>query len=128
MLRYAARPFVFSSGLCQRATHSLLTLGSCGAYRMNAEKKLAPYRCYDPRDPDQQIDDPSTWQSTSNAVLIMASFLRAFEPSDDVCWDKVAALADMCDLADPPVKPPISRAETDAMLEATLAASRYRRR
>lgn len=58
-------------------------------------------RCYDPRNPFHDIDDPSTWTYTRNPVLIWAWFRThpygRNKPMSSVNWEKVAEQADICD-------------------------------
>lgn len=56
---------------------------------------------YDPRDPDQLIGTPSTWQASSNPALIAAAYLThelgRHLPTTSIDWVSVAAAADICD-------------------------------
>jgi hypothetical protein len=86
----------------------------------------APVRCFDPRDPLQSAADRSTWRPTNNGILIAATVLLA--DADDgpqpVSWDKVAALADLCDAADASEHARAGFAQregTNAMLQTLLA-------
>jgi hypothetical protein len=97
--------------------------------------KLAVYLCFDPRDPTQRVDDRTTWKLSDNAILITATMLLALD-SDRMAidWDKVAALADLCE--DPEFCPAAglrtarlaTRDETDAMLFAALSRPRRKAR
>jgi hypothetical protein len=59
-------------------------------------------KCYDPRDPKQDVDKPATWKETDNPALIMA-----VEIADDLAargaqidagfWSRVEMLANYCD-------------------------------
>jgi hypothetical protein len=87
----------------------------------------AVFVCFDPRDPLQSVDDRSTWRPTDNAILISATMLLA-EPDGPhaVSWDKVAALADLCDAPDAIADRwhgLAKREDTNAMLEAVLVQS-----
>lgn len=89
--------------------------------------KPAVFLCFDPRDPLQSVDDRSTWRPTPNAILISATMLLA-EPGGphSVSWDKVAALASLCEAPDPVAdrwRGFAKREDTDAMLEAVLVRS-----
>ncbi|WP_439544055.1 hypothetical protein [Hyphomicrobium sp.] len=83
--------------------------------------------CFDPRDPLQSVDDRLTWRPTGNAILITATMLLGdHEGSHAISWDKVAALADLCDAPDEIEdghRIPARREDTNAMLEALLARS-----
>lgn len=50
-------------------------------------------RVYDPRDPTQGRDDPSTWKWSRNATLIIADYLRDPKfgrvPADRIDWESV---------------------------------------
>ncbi len=88
-------------------------------------EKIAAYFCFDPRDPEQSVEDRATWKRSSNAILISATMLLAADAERcPISWDKVAALADLCDQHDNPrARTPrkrATRAETDAMLRTTL--------
>lgn len=58
-------------------------------------------RCFDPRDPTQSLNNPSTWKFTSNAALIFARFRThpygRNKPMDSINWAKVAEQANICD-------------------------------
>jgi len=90
--------------------------------------KPTTFLCYDPRDPRQDLHDRSTWQPTGNAILLAATMLMAApETCEDICWEKVAALADLCETPEPETRATTdavafaSLAETNAMLRAALA-------
>jgi hypothetical protein len=92
--------------------------------------KPTTFLCFDPRDNLQSLTDRSTWQPTGNAVLISATMLMsAQESSEQICWEKVAALADLCDLPDgepmdalhPAPVPFATFAESNALLRKTLS-------
>ena len=92
--------------------------------------KPALFLCYDPRDPSQHLHDRSTWQPTGNAILITATMLMAApEACEEICWEKVAALADLCETPEPETRATVdpvsfaSLAETNAMLRDALARS-----
>lgn len=56
---------------------------------------------YDPRDPTQDIDDPSTWKFSNNAALVQANYLMAeyggrINP-DRMDWQKIKEAADYDD-------------------------------
>ncbi len=85
------------------------------------------YRCFDPRDLSQALDDRATWKPTGNAILISATMLLVAQgQSCRICWEKVAALADLCEEAESPTAVETTpsriatRKETDAMLRAAL--------
>lgn len=85
------------------------------------------YLCYDPRDPAQCIADRATWRHTDNAILISATMLLVAQGETyPIRWDKVAALADLCEdpefllPEDSPLRPFATRDETDAMLRAAI--------
>ena len=93
---------------------------------MNPDRPGA-YLCFDPRDPAQHVHDRATWKLSDNAILISATMLfAAHEGKCPISWEKVAALADLCE--DPeflpqPDMPPrrlATRDETDAMLRSVL--------
>lgn len=52
--------------------------------------------CFDPRDPEQSVGDPSTWKPTDNIALIAAHWqpIPARPPG---FWDRVKVNADYCD-------------------------------
>jgi hypothetical protein len=87
----------------------------------------APIPCFDPRDPSQSVDDSATWRPTDSAVLITATMLLTGpdEGLHSVSWEKVAALADLCDAAADAVEdaPRVVAlpADTNATLQAVLA-------
>lgn len=58
-------------------------------------------KVYDPRDDDQDPDDPSTWLFSSNPALCVAhAMTQAWQvglPTSAVDWDAVAEAADDCD-------------------------------
>jgi hypothetical protein len=77
------------------------------------------YVCFDPRDPAQVRSDPATWKWSDNAILISATvLLTADGETYPIQWDKVAALADLCDDEAPP--PLVTQDESNAMLHAAL--------
>lgn len=96
--------------------------------------RTAAYLCFDPRDPAQRLADRSTWRRSDNAILISATMLYAVHgESYPICWEKVAALADLCD--DPErlaaAEPPHAYAtfeEASALLRALLGRAPGRRR
>ena len=54
--------------------------------------------CFDPRDPAQSIQDRATWKPSHNAILIASTVLLAIDGYEHpINWDKVAALADLCE-------------------------------
>lgn len=53
------------------------------------------YLCYDPRDPDQRLQDRTTWKLSSNSILIFATMLYARQRGFPIRWEKIAAYADM---------------------------------
>jgi hypothetical protein len=53
------------------------------------------YLCYDPRDPDQRLQDRTTWKLSSNSILIFATMLYLRELGFAIRWEKIAAYADM---------------------------------
>lgn len=55
------------------------------------------YLCFDPRDPAQYIADRTTWKPSHNAVLISATMLLSSDGSQPICWERVAALATLCE-------------------------------
>lgn len=76
------------------------------------------YVCFDPRDPAQIRSDPATWKLSDNAILISATvLLTANGETHPIQWDKVAALADLCDDETPPR---VTQDESNAMLRAAL--------
>lgn len=60
------------------------------------------FKCYDPRDEDQDVEDPSTWALTTNWALVLATFRihRAGwnKHHSTVNWGKIAIAADLCDV------------------------------
>lgn len=58
-------------------------------------------RCFDPRDPTQNIGNQNTWKFSRNAALIWARFRThpygRNKPMSSVNWEKVAEQADICD-------------------------------
>jgi hypothetical protein len=84
----------------------------------------AVFVCFDPRDPLQCVVDRATWRPTRNAILITATALLAeARDPDAVSWDKVAALADLCEAPDTGAARArgfAKREDTDAMLQAVL--------
>lgn len=77
------------------------------------------YVCFDPRDPAQSRTDPTTWKLSDNAILISATvLLTADGETHRIRWDKVAALADLCDEEGPP--PLMTQDETNAMLRTAM--------
>jgi len=56
---------------------------------------------YDPRDPAQDVDDPTTWQYSANAALINATYaihpLGGAFPPNVIDWPSVASAASVCD-------------------------------
>lgn len=90
--------------------------------------KPTTFLCYDPRDPSQLLHDRSTWRPTGNAILITATMLMAApETCEEICWERVAALADLCEAPEPETPPTVdptsfaSLAETNGMLRDALA-------
>lgn len=76
------------------------------------------FLCYDPRDSLQTLTDRSTWQPTGNAILISATMLMSAQEScEQICWEKVAALADLCELPD--------EGEVDALYPAPVAFATF---
>jgi len=55
-------------------------------------------KIYDPRDVTQSLGDPSTWQWSRNAALVIADYLVWKYPSISIDWDRIAEAADICDL------------------------------
>lgn len=57
--------------------------------------------CYDPRDSEQVLGDPSTYKFTRNASLVWAWFRThrygRNKPESSINWDRVAEQADICD-------------------------------
>lgn len=58
-------------------------------------------KVYDPREVSHDVDDPTTWEYSSNPALCVAHALMhawgvALDP-DDIDWDTVADAADVCD-------------------------------
>jgi hypothetical protein len=49
-------------------------------------------KAYDPRDPEQILDDPRTWRSTLNPALLSAA-----SDVGKIDWIEVAKLANECD-------------------------------
>lgn len=62
-------------------------------------------KVYDPRDSGHDIDDPSTWEWSDNAALVIADYLTHRDglrlSRDFIDWDSFAAAADDCDDAIP---------------------------
>jgi hypothetical protein len=91
--------------------------------------RTAVYICFDPRDPTQSIDDRATWKASDNAILISATMLHATHGERcPISWEKVAALANLCDepdfiTSDPADEPPPTLETTNAMLRHTLSSS-----
>lgn len=98
------------------------------------------YLCFDPRDPAQRVEDRATWKRSDNAILIASTMLFATHGDQfPIDWDKVSALAALCeDISDDaPRTMSASRTpahrlatldETNALLRASLAkASRASR-
>jgi hypothetical protein len=56
---------------------------------------------YDPRDPDQDVADRSTWKPSGNLALIWAWWrthrLGRAKPLSSVAWDQMTTQADICD-------------------------------
>ena len=53
-------------------------------------------RAFDPRDPEQRLDDQSSWKETSNPVLISVTMaLDLAADTNLVEWHKVAEVATM---------------------------------
>lgn len=56
---------------------------------------------YDPRDPEQDIDDRSTWKTSSNLAIVWAWFrthpFGRGKPMSSVAWDMLTEQADICD-------------------------------
>jgi hypothetical protein len=88
----------------------------------------AVYICFDPRDPAQCVNDRSTWKASGNAILISATMLHAAHgKSCPISWEKVAALANLCDdpeflAPDCDDEPLPTLHETNAMLRRTLSS------
>ncbi len=85
----------------------------------------AAYLCFDPRDATQSIADRTTWKLSGNAILISATMLFAADGETcPISWEKVAALADLCDEVAPEPGHPLDRratlVETNGMLRAAL--------
>jgi hypothetical protein len=95
--------------------------------------KISAYLCYDPRDSAQSVEDRSTWKLSDNAILITATMLLTFDAERSrINWERVAALADLCEDPDfcplsgaRPKQKIASRRETDAMLRTTLGISQH---
>lgn len=81
--------------------------------------------CFDPRDPAQSLSDRSTWRPSDNAILISATVLLTARETHPIHWDRVAALADLCD-QEPGLL--VTRDETNALLRQILATGRQARR
>jgi hypothetical protein len=58
---------------------------------------IEPTKAYDPRDPAQAIDDPSTWRITTNPVLVVAHLTRTHFGERSIEWTVVAIAADQSD-------------------------------
>lgn len=55
-------------------------------------------KVYDPRDVAQDMEDPTTWEWTTNAALIIADWIVSSDGyAQDVDWDDVADEADVAD-------------------------------
>lgn len=58
-------------------------------------------KVYDPRDPTQSVDDPTTWKWSNNATLVQAFYLMQDYggriPASKIRWDKIADSADFDD-------------------------------
>lgn len=58
-------------------------------------------RCFDPRDPAQNINNEMTWKFSRNPALIWARFRThpygRNKPMSSINWDKVAEQANICD-------------------------------
>lgn len=71
--------------------------------------------CYDPRDPEQDPADPSTWKWSDNAAIVLLAYLHAPSgfgiPFEEIDLDSFAALADVCD-EDVPLRVPGPGGET----------------
>ncbi len=79
----------------------------------NVSAKVKGRKVYDPRKPAHDIDDPSTWEWSSNAALCVADYLRGCPMDtgggvivrpygvqardDEIDWDSVLAAANICD-------------------------------
>lgn len=92
---------------------------------MNSSR-TTPFICFDPRDPGQSIADRATWKLSDNAILISATMLLgAWGDERQICWDKVAALADLCEMDDvAPGSEEASSEETKAMLRDVMSRAR----
>lgn len=60
------------------------------------------YRLYDPRDPEQKLEDEATWKPTRNSALFLAHFIVALArkkgvPLNDDYWKQMCQCADHCD-------------------------------
>jgi hypothetical protein len=62
--------------------------------------EIKPRRAYDPRDPAQVLDDPSTWKVTSNLALVVAHLTREQFGDFSVEWEIVAIAANQSDQND----------------------------
>jgi hypothetical protein len=87
-----------------------------------SSSRTTAFICFDPRDPGQSIADRATWKLSDNAILISATMLLgAWGDERQICWDKVAALADLCEMDDvAPVTEEASE-ETKAMLRDVMS-------
>jgi hypothetical protein len=92
--------------------------------------RIRAYVCFDPRDPTQSIADRATWKLSDNAILISATMLfAAYGDRYPISWDKVAALADLCEADDAACRgkrdrqPLLTLEETNAMLRTALDRS-----
>ena len=69
--------------------------------RPNAYFVVRGVRAYDPRDPDQLLDDETTWKWTNNASLIQAYYLSrdwgGRIPKDRIVWSKIVDAANYDD-------------------------------
>ena len=53
--------------------------------------------CFDPRDPSQRLDEPSTWKPSRNPALIRATLALDLVPMERIDWYLVAMTADLCE-------------------------------
>jgi hypothetical protein len=58
---------------------------------------IKPTKAYDPRDPAQALDNPSTWRVTTNMALVTAHLTREQFGERSVQWRLVAIAADHSD-------------------------------
>lgn len=79
-------------------------LWGTGAFLPQVQFRVKGALIYDPRDPNQDFNDPTTWTWSDNAALCAARYMtfpwsqrpRFVEP-DNVNWSQIARAADICD-------------------------------